>query len=267
MQKLSVITINFNNSAGLQKTLQSVVKQTYTNLEYILIDGGSSDSSVDIIKQHESSIHYWVSEPDKGIYNAMNKGIAQATGEYCLFLNSGDVLVANDVLTKVFSNQIDDEIIYGDIYFGKRKVSFPENLDLEYFVKSSLGHPSTFIKRELFSKIGYYNESLKIISDWEFFVKAIVIEKCTYHYLIGQPISIFNVGGASMDAINEKKHHLEKVMVLNNLVPQLCTNHSSEIAEMLIKSGESSRSKIVQIALRFENSFLIRILKNLYHLI
>ncbi|MDR2910496.1 MAG: glycosyltransferase [Bacteroidales bacterium] len=91
--KLSIITINLNNVAGLQKTIESVVKQTFTDYEYIVIDGGSTDGSADIIKQHANKITYWVSEPDKGIYNAMNKGIRVAKGEYCLFLNSGDWLI------------------------------------------------------------------------------------------------------------------------------------------------------------------------------
>jgi len=83
--KLSIITVNLNNAAGLQKTIESVITQTFTDYEYIIIDGGSTDGSVDVIKQHADKITYWVSEPDKGIYNAMNKGILQAKGEYCLF--------------------------------------------------------------------------------------------------------------------------------------------------------------------------------------
>ena len=88
--KISVITINYNNKSGLEKTIQSVISQTYFELEYIIIDGGSSDGSIDVIKKYENKIDYWISEQDKGIYNAMNKGIAQAHGEYCNFMNSGD---------------------------------------------------------------------------------------------------------------------------------------------------------------------------------
>jgi acetyltransferase-like isoleucine patch superfamily enzyme len=127
--KLSIITINRNNAAGLRKTIESVVSQTYTDFEYIIIDGASTDDSVNIIKEYaEATLPcgeglgerlYWVSEPDKGIYNAMNKGILKANGEYCLFLNSGDWLYDNDVLNDVFSISPTEDIVYGnDVFIG-----------------------------------------------------------------------------------------------------------------------------------------------------
>lgn len=98
--KLSIITINFNNEKGLKKTLESVSIQTYKNFEFIIIDGGSTDNSVNIIKEYQPIITYWLSEPDKGIYNAMNKGIAQAHGEYCIFMNSGDTFYDASTIEK-----------------------------------------------------------------------------------------------------------------------------------------------------------------------
>jgi glycosyltransferase involved in cell wall biosynthesis len=100
--KLSIITINKDNARGLEKTIQSVMGQTYNDFEYIVIDGASSDDSVDIIKRYADRMTYWVSEPDTGIYNAMNKGIRKAQGEYCLFLNSGDVLINSNSLKDAF---------------------------------------------------------------------------------------------------------------------------------------------------------------------
>jgi len=110
--KLSIITVNLNNAEGLRKTIESVVTQTFTDFEYIIIDGGSTDGSVEIIKLYADKITYWVSEPDKGIYNGMNKGIMVAKGEYCQFLNSGDWLVNENVLKEVFA---DVDIVYGDL--------------------------------------------------------------------------------------------------------------------------------------------------------
>src|SRR4051812_22804100 len=101
MPRLSIITINYNNVSGLRKTVESVVNQTSQDFEYIVIDGGSTDGSVDVLKQYAKKIKYWISEPDKGIYNAQNKGILKATGEYCHFINSGDYLVKNDVIEKM----------------------------------------------------------------------------------------------------------------------------------------------------------------------
>ncbi len=117
MVKLSIITVNLNNSAGLRKTIESIVKQTFKDFEYIIIDGGSTDGSAEVIKEFADKITYWVSEPDKGIYNAMNKGILHAKGEYLLFLNSGDWLADDDLLSKVFCEPRTADIIYGHMNF------------------------------------------------------------------------------------------------------------------------------------------------------
>jgi glycosyltransferase involved in cell wall biosynthesis len=101
MIKLSIITINYNNRDGLEKTIRSVIDQRFTDFEFIVIDGGSTDGSVDNIRKYENKINYWCSEKDAGIYNAQNKGIKKAKGEYCLFLNSGDFLYNEDVLNKI----------------------------------------------------------------------------------------------------------------------------------------------------------------------
>ena len=111
--KLSVITINFNNRDGLRKTIESVVNQTYKDFEYIVIDGGSTDGSVDVIKEYTDRIDYWVSEPDKGIYNAMNKGIDVAQGEYCLFLNCMGILNEKHLLDII--KEYEDGTLYTKI--------------------------------------------------------------------------------------------------------------------------------------------------------
>ena len=115
MPKLSIITINLNNAEGLRKTIPSVISQTYCDFEYIVIDGGSTDGSVDVIKKYADKLSYWVSEPDAGIYNAMNKGIRKAGGEYCQFLNSGDWLVAPDVTERMAKDMPDCAICYGNM--------------------------------------------------------------------------------------------------------------------------------------------------------
>lgn len=111
--KLSIITINLNNKDGLEKTIESVVSQTFTDYEFIIIDGGSTKGDVELIKEYENKISYWVSEKDSGIYNAQNKGIKQARGEYLYFLNSGDALYENTTLEKVFKNDPHDPFICG----------------------------------------------------------------------------------------------------------------------------------------------------------
>src|SRR5476651_1326552 len=115
--KLSIITINFNNAVGLKKTIESLIKQQYREFQFIIIDGGSVDSSVDIIKEYADVIDYWVSEPDTGIYQAMNKGIREANGKYLMFLNSGDYLFENTTLQKMAPILCGEDIVYGNLMF------------------------------------------------------------------------------------------------------------------------------------------------------
>ncbi len=199
--KLSIITINLNNKDGLKKTIESVVNQTFTDYEYIIIDGASTDGSVDVIKELTPSLMervgerlYWISEPDKGIYNAMNKGILQAKGEYCLFLNSGDWLVDENILEKVFDLEVKEDIVYGKLYGDN--TNYPDKLRFSFMFGWSLPHPASFIKRSLFDLVGLYDESNKIISDWTFFMLAIYSYDCSYRH-IPLVISVFNRDGIS----------------------------------------------------------------------
>ena len=199
--KISIITVNLNNSKGLKDTMQSVLDQSIKDFEYIVIDGGSNDGSVDCIKHYEHKLAYWCSEPDSGIYNAMNKGIRQSTAEYLLFLNSGDILADPEVLESVIPS-LDKELVYGAIGYAPHMIDQvflpPDKLTKNFFLRNSLSHPATFIHRSLFSTIGYYDESYKICADWLFFMKAICNHNVSYKR-INQLISIFNTEGISSD--------------------------------------------------------------------
>ena len=128
--KLSIITINFNDREGLDKTIQSVINQAYKEFEYIVIDGASTDGSVDVIKKYADKLTHWVSEPDSGIYNAMNKGTQMASGEYCLYLNSGDFLAEDDVLERLFENDFNEDIVSCGLHlFSEKEVSYEESID------------------------------------------------------------------------------------------------------------------------------------------
>jgi glycosyltransferase involved in cell wall biosynthesis len=217
MPKVSVITINFNNAAGLEKTIISVLEQSFTDLEYIVIDGGSTDGSAEIIKKYADRITFWISERDKGIYNAQNKGIKKATGEYCLFLNSGDYLADSSVIGKVFAAGYTDDIIYGDMFIdngsGKPVLGTqPDTLTFEYLIHTTLWHPVSFIKRSLFDKFGLYNEELKIISDYEFFLKVIICENCTTRH-VPVAVSVFNTMGIGSSKEHEVLHKNERRLV------------------------------------------------------
>lgn len=199
MLKLSIITINRNNDVGLQKTIDSVVKQTFTDFEYIIIDGASTDGSVEVIKQYEDRVTYWISEPDQGIYNAMNKGIVKAKGEYCFFLNSGDCFISNHIL-EIISRDFHSQDIVSGFVIGfegdkKKEIHPPELFTLRFLFNQNIPHQAEFIKRTLFASIGLYNENLRILSDYEFNLKALLNDVSIK--FIDECISIVDLNGVS----------------------------------------------------------------------
>lgn len=180
--KYSIITVNYNNRDGLRKTIESVIHQTYRDFEYIVIDGGSTDGSIEVLKDYDEHITYWISEPDKGIYNAMNKGIAIATGEYLNFMNSGDCFYASNVLENVSKYNYDTDFIVGkDYHFneklqkGHASIQPPRTTMIHFFV-ATLDHQSSFIRRNLFID-SPYDEKYRLVSDWIFFTEKIVKEQ------------------------------------------------------------------------------------------
>ena len=220
MKKLSIITINFNNHAGLEKTLSSIFNQTNKDFEYIVIDGDSSDKSKDLILKNKDKFSYWVSEPDHGIYHAMNKGIQQATGEYLLFINSGDTLFDNQVIEKSIEHLKDYGIIYGNIQKNEFHCdSSSLTPDLDFFLNDSLPHQATFIQRNLFNTM-QYNESYKIVSDWEFFFVQIVLNKVSFKH-INQTISLFDTTGISSQPENLHILTAERNSTYNKYLPGL----------------------------------------------
>jgi glycosyltransferase involved in cell wall biosynthesis len=218
MPKLSIITINYNNDKGLKKTIESALSQTFTDYEYIIIDGGSTDESVDIIKANADKIHYWVSEKDAGVYNAMNKGILKATGEYCYFLNSGDYLWSADVLERVFKESNSEAIVYGNMINGRtQQLNLgPHPLSFYDLFINTIYHQSAFIKRSLFDKIGLYSEHFKVVSDWEFFIKALCLEHCSYKY-VNVDVALYEVGGLSFQ--DRASNYRDREIVMKQLVP------------------------------------------------
>ena len=204
----SIITVNLNNCRGLEKTMQSVLNQTFDDFEYIVIDGGSIDGSYNLIKLNEGKIAKWISEKDSGIYHAMNKGIEMASGKYCLFLNSGDTLHQPDTLKKIFRIDQSYDIIYGNMMIhypdGKKRVGLmPKTIDQNQMINDTLWHPVSFISRKLFEQYGYYDENYRIAGDYDFFVK--VFSKCAINSKhCGIIVSDFYAGGLSYSQTNKQ---------------------------------------------------------------
>ena len=228
--KLSIITINYNNAEGLRKTIESVLAQTYTEIEYIIVDGASTDGSVDVIRELATRPTIkWVSEKDKGIYNAMNKGIRMATGEYIEILNSGDILFDANVTQRMIEHldQINSQnenpigILYGNMIKvnaqGKvvGKSGYTE-YSLRQFYSSTLNHDCAYIRRDLFEEYGLYDENLKIVSDWKWYLQAIGLGRVKPEY-VDIDVTIFDDGGIS--ETNLALRNAERRQVLEELLP------------------------------------------------
>lgn len=199
---LSIITINYNNRIGLEKTMKSVLNQSCKDYEYIIIDGGSTDGSKQFIESQKDLIYYWISESDKGIYNAMNKGIKIAKGKYLFFLNSGDALNGEDSLDVFLNHQnFQGDIIYGDYKFEIGQKIFPDYLTPLYFVRTTLPHQSTIFKREVFNEIGLYNENYKIVSDREFFIKCFLSNRFVFTH-ISHLLTLYDLSGISNNPLH-----------------------------------------------------------------
>lgn len=225
---LSIITINFNNAAGLKKTMSSVFSQTYKDFEYIVVDGSSTDGSVDVITEYSRAFGHrmkWISESDKGIYNAMNKGIGMATGDYVQFINSGDLLASDDVIERM--NESLDKTGFPSILYGNMLKDMPNGtilrdkcfsgqaITLLGFYIGTLNHSPAYIKRDLFEKYGLYDESLKIVSDWKWYLQSIILgeEKPVYTDI---DVTLFDMHGIS--ETNKELDRIERTKVLTELI-------------------------------------------------
>lgn len=215
--KISIITVCWNASATLEETIKSVASQTYNNIEYIIVDGGSTDSSVDIIKKYTNVIDKWVSEKDKGLYDAMNKGVAMATGDYIGILNADDTFFEKNTIEKVAKFLQDNPLdaCVGDIVQHKngkiiRKYSsknwIPEKLKIGFMAP----HPSIFFKKELFQKFGDYKLGYKIAADYELIIRYFIKHTITWKYS-GITTTSMSVGGASSSGLSSYNKITEEV--------------------------------------------------------
>lgn len=192
--RITVVTVSYNAREGIERTILSVINQTYTNVEYIIIDGGSSDGTTDVIKKYESRIAFWVAEPDRGIYDAMNKGIKKATGEWLVMMNAGDCFANEKVLEEIFSKEIPGNIsfLYSDVYSIKKKGSLI--LRPSDFASGNLIHQAVIYRRDLHKEHGFYIVTPKIIISDALFFARIPIDQTMK---IDTVLSIYEGGGVS----------------------------------------------------------------------
>ena len=215
----TIITINYNDHLGLSHTINSVVNQTCRDFEFVVIDGGSNDGSVGVIKDFKNQITYWVSEKDRGIYHAMNKGVAFARGTYCIFMNSGDCFYDNEVLERIANSSVIEDIIVGRVSIDEYDhiISPPprDGVTLYHLYSGAVPHQGSFIKTELLRKYPY-DENLKISSDWKFFVQTLILDNCSIRFL-DTFVSRYDMNGIS--SLNPELMRKEKDEILMNLFP------------------------------------------------
>jgi len=227
MKKLSIITINYNNALELKSTMESVLSQVDADFEYIIVDGGSTDGSVDVIQTLEKSTTQkikWISEKDSGIYNAMNKAVKMATGTYVHFLNSGDTLVDSNITASILLLLEDKNV--APIFYGIERQIYPDGRIREFreleptlftFYRGTIPHSTAYIKRDLFEKYGYYDENLKIVSDWKWYIQVIVFGGEESQFI---PIEITNFDKQGISSTNQELDKEERERVLQELIPK-----------------------------------------------
>lgn len=199
--KLSIITIVYNNVNSIERTLLSVIHQTYTNIEYLVIDGASTDGTLQILTAYAGKISKLLSEKDKGIYDAMNKGLALATGEYVLFMNSGDELYAADTVEKIFATKPDADIYYGETEMigedlkslGRRRHHIPDVFNWRSFKYGMcISHQAIYIRRDI---AGTYDELYQLSADIDWIIRA--AKKASNIVNTQQYVAKYLVGGMS----------------------------------------------------------------------
>ncbi len=267
--KYSIITINYNNSIGLERTIKSVLCQTYDDFEYIVIDGASTDGSVDIVKKYDKKLAYWISEKDNGIYHAMNKGVAHANGSYCIFMNSGDCFCSNGVLERVAALDLKDEILVGDVISNTDGKVIPtrpsRELSLYHLYSVSIPHQASFIRTELLKKYPY-DESLRISSDWKFFLQTIIIDNCSFKFI---DVIVAEYDQSGLSSLNPEMMRKEKDVVLAELIPQRVLldyqwMKSSECKTQTLTSQLKNRYQIDKVLYRI-GSILLKLHKIFAH--
>ncbi len=266
--KISIITVNYNNREGLIKTIESVIYQSYTDYEYIIIDGGSIDGSVEVIKEYSDHITYWVSERDKGVYNAMNKGIAQAKGTYVNFMNSGDTFYDPNTLENactlmdnncdfVIGKDYNQDPDTGEVF----TTILPTRISMAALYVWTLPHQSAFIRRALFND-SPYDETLRIVADWKFYLEKIVYEGKTVQLL---DMIICNREQEGMSISQASKTIEERHKVLSTLLPPGIYNDYETLANLDRSTLYKLLNLLDQEKSRKCVSYFIKVLNRVFH--
>lgn len=226
---VSIIIVTYNAGATIAGAIDSVINQTYKNIELIIIDGQSSDNTVLIVKKYGDKISYFISEKDNGIYDAMNKGIAAAKGEWILFLGADDALYTPTVVKQIFDDSTVNAVdfLYGDVEFTSNKRRYGAQKNYQQLIEQNICHQAIFYKRTIFSVIGNYNIRYSILADYELNLRVFrqPLLQTKYTPVI---VTLFNDKGASNTTIDKYFHgdllqfflQTEKIPIFSPLLQQ-----------------------------------------------
>lgn len=260
---ISIITVNYNNASGLKKTMASVFEQEYLPYEYIIIDGGSTDGSVKYIEEYSDKISYWISEKDRGIYHAMNKGISQATGEFLIFLNSGDSFCASTTLGTCIDFVMSSpgtDIFYADIYHVttenslKKLWSHPSKLSLKFLRIENINHQASLFRSSLFTEFGFYPEDYKLASDFWMYLQCLLSNKQFTH----MPFPMINYDLSGLSLVQVTIYREEKKQIWQSLVPwwlQDLIDENDVLTSENMKNKEIISYKLVNGAITINSFF------------
>lgn len=260
--RISIITVVYNDLPNIEKTILSVINQTYSNIEYIIIDGGSNDGTTDVIKKYEKHLYYWCTEADKGIYNAMNKGVKKATGDWIAFINSGDYYYNNEVFDLIFSS---DSIKEADVIYGNMILKYLFALFLSQPLELSLfnqlfpfSHPASLVKSSIIKKY-QFNEEYKLAADYDFFYKLY----CKKYKFIYLPIiiSVFEAENGASSSNNLRT--FREVSIINKQIEK----KKWIVSYMLLYSKAKVRNVISKFIPHIYHQYMMRNLpkhKNIY---
>jgi glycosyltransferase involved in cell wall biosynthesis len=246
LPKITIVTVAYNASDSIVRTLESVKSQTYKNIEYIVIDGGSTDATLSSVNEYRDTVSVLISERDEGIYDAMNKGAAKATGEYITFLNAGDVYYSDQCLHDIFSDEgiLEYDVIYGSNYYFKNNRNIlqkPRPLSL-FYKGMPFNHQSAFVKTDLVKKYPFRHEVYRIQCEYEFLLN-LYLSKRSFHQ-VGNIVAIYESGGFSDRNFLERT--LERWLIVKraNLYDPEVDRHYYELVSRVLKTGpEISRKE------------------------
>jgi glycosyltransferase involved in cell wall biosynthesis len=237
--KVSIITVSFNSAKTIADTIESVLSQDFPEIEYIIVDGNSSDDTIKIIRQYENRISKWISEKDQGMYDAMNKGIAMATGDVIGILNSDDVYMNSHVISEMMKllQEKNAQVVFADLILVDQN---NDNKVLRYYDSSHFhpdkfrwgwmpAHPTVFVKRELYQVVGPFSTNYQIAADYEMLIRILAIQKAPYAYL-PKPVVRMRSGGASTAGLSRN-------WILNKEIIRACQENGiySNMAMLLLK--------------------------------